>query len=262
MGAIHQALLAVSGAGGGGGGYATPPTEASWDLWLRPDQEIFTDSGATTPAVADGDRIFHWRNVKNTGHQWTQLALGVRPTLRTNVVNGNPVVRFVAASSERLTGNAGFAFSSANTFFIVTIKSGVTDSYVVSGDGGEGGPAIISRFSSKDFEYFFDSSGERGTFAASTDTNFHVLMVRRTDDSGNYELGFDGPIVVSSAVSGGNDWNGRKISQLATYVGGGNFYTGDIAEIINCNSSLSNSKANEFLDYFSASYGISITHLP
>lgn len=75
--------------------------------------------------------------------------------------------------------------SNTHTLFYVTTKANngggasVTDKYLISGTGAASVPALISNYSSKAFEQFYNGSNERSTLQTTADDNLHLLGIRR-----------------------------------------------------------------------------------
>lgn len=163
------------------------------------------------------------------------------------------MVRF--ATNDKLGPNPSRDFGSTNTLIVVCTPSSTANSYIFGGGHGGGTPAFISGFSSLAFEYY-NGSGERATFAAST-SGFHILTLTRSN-SGTADGYFDGVSAFSIAIDGGNNWNGSEVSEIgANGAGGGDdFYNGDIAEILHWPSVLSGGNLTLIHNYLKSKYGI------
>lgn len=73
------------------------PSDAAsvMSLWLEADTSA---SNATPAAAANGDRVAAWADtLSGSGKSATQGTNGSRPTFITNVLNGNPILRFAAS---------------------------------------------------------------------------------------------------------------------------------------------------------------------
>ena len=72
--------------GGYGGAAPFSPTDiAGLVLWLAADLGL---------ALSDGDPVVTWPDQSGNGNDVTQPVAAARPTFRTAVINGEPVVRF------------------------------------------------------------------------------------------------------------------------------------------------------------------------
>lgn len=245
MGSAQQALIAAAGTPGP----FSPIDEPTLDWWLKAD---------AITGLNDGDPVTDWLDSSTAGKHYGQDTAGNKPTYKTGIVNGKPVVRF--ATDDKLVADPDpRTLSAANTLIIVCTPTSGTDDYIFGGTATGGCPAFISGFSSKAFEYFGGNGAERQTFAALA-SGFHILSLTRTDDSGNYDGYFDGTQVFSEAVSGTSDWSGQSIQDIgANGQGlGDDFFNGDIAEIIHCSSVVGASRLTEFHNYLGDKYAITV----
>ncbi len=64
-------------------------------VWLKADTDIWQDTAATVVADDDGEVVGAWKDQSGKGNHFTAIADDTRrPTLKTNIMNGHPVVRF------------------------------------------------------------------------------------------------------------------------------------------------------------------------
>lgn len=237
-------------------GFISPSDEPSLDWWLKADSLV----------LSDNDPVSAWADSSGSGFNYGAAGTA-RPTYKTNIVNGKPIVRF-ATNDVLIPTGSPLTYGENNTMIVVCTERTSGTGYIFSGNqafGGvpEGGPAFITGFASKDFEYFTRGAGERNTFATTAAAGFHVLTLRR-DDGGalgeTYQLYFDGALISSHTVIGNDNWNTKTLAKIGDF-SAGDFYNGDIAEMIHCNSLLGNSRLNDFHSYLGTKYGISITLL-
>ena len=91
--------LPLTGAGPSASGSWTPasPTSSggvSPHTWhYAGSGALFQDSGLTTPAVSDDDPIGGSTNQGSDSHSIVQATAGNKPTLKLNILNGEPVYR-------------------------------------------------------------------------------------------------------------------------------------------------------------------------
>ncbi len=101
------------------------PTDVSGLFqWLIAGDGTYQDTGTSTPAIADNDRVGGW--VPKTGssntEEWTQTTAGQRPTLKTNIFNGLPAVLTAGPAFEGYLKSGvspGFSALTAAEIFIV-----------------------------------------------------------------------------------------------------------------------------------------------
>lgn len=194
------------------------------------------DMDADNISGVDNDPVVDWLDLSSGAKHYGQNTAANQPVLKKNIVNGHAVVRF--ATNDKLVADPNpRTFGTANTLIIVCTPTSTGSAYILGGSGGEGGPAIISGFASKAFEYFYVSGGERATFAT-TASGFHILTITRTDDVGNYILYYDGVQVSSTAVNTANDWNTQSVVEIGANgnAAGDDYFNGDIAYIIHFNA--------------------------
>lgn len=223
-----------------------PSDEPTLDWWMKAD----SISGS------DGDPVTSWSDSSSAARHYSQSTGSAQPTLKLNIVNGKPVVRF--ATNDKLGATATpRTLGTTNTMFIVCTPTTTGSGYLLGGSGGEGGPAIISGFGGKSFEYFFASGGERATFSAST-SGFHILSLTRTDSSGNYVGYLDAVQVFSNSIISGSNWNSKSWNEIGANgtASGEDFFNGDIAEIIHCSSVLGSTALGNMHTYLKTKYGI------
>lgn len=182
----------------------------------------------------DGDAVVDWLDISGAAKHYGQNTGTRQPTLKVNLYNGHRAVRF-GTNKCLIPDPNPRTYGAANTLICVCTPSTNTDQYILRGTQTGGGPAFISLFLSRAFEYFDGNGLERGTFATSA-SGLHILTVTHTDDSGNYILYYDGVQVVSSAVSGSADWNTHNCSIIGALTAGSSNYNGDIAYIIHFNA--------------------------
>jgi hypothetical protein len=208
-----------------------PSQISNLKLWLNASQGVTTDG--TTPAV-DGDTIQQWNDLSASAANATQTTPASKPTYKTNILNGNPVIRFSGSQSMLTSSFLNSTFNTSFTFFIVDNKSASGFYINASNQGGKwyssrdsnslifnaDNLSIVQRriylFSPKDDQDYgietfrYDGAIETARFDDITASTIDNIRVRNV--SGN--LGLSGALT---------------IGQLST---GGLNYKGDIAEII------------------------------
>lgn len=86
----------------------SPTQIAGLMLWLEAD----------TLALSDTDPVTTWADSSGLGNDATQAVAGAKPTFRTSVINGLPVVRF--DQTDDLLATASFSLVHPFTIFVVT----------------------------------------------------------------------------------------------------------------------------------------------
>ncbi|MEJ0029116.1 MAG: hypothetical protein WDO15_01525 [Bacteroidota bacterium] len=158
------------------GGVATGLT---W--WLKADANTYKDLG-TTPA-ADGDLVEQWNDQAPPHINTTSVTSTNRPTYKTNIINGNPVLRF--ASDQFLDAAAVSGVAPNDNFYMFLVFK--QNSFVPGGTTDGSGTFIIDRTTA--------TQGLMSFKMVSTDKYYY----QKRDNSGN---GLGGPVSVTSATTG------------------------------------------------------------
>jgi len=95
------------------------PTDISGNvLWLSAGYGCYSDDGGTTPS-GDGDVIAFLRDRSGNGYDATQTNNTKRPILKTNIQNGEPVMRFDGIDDGLIVPRMEGEFSAGFTWFVV-----------------------------------------------------------------------------------------------------------------------------------------------
>ncbi len=100
------------------GSTAFSPSSIAWNTWVDSSLSLFQLSGGTTPAVSDADPVGYMGDQGSLGNNLIQATAGKRGTLKLNIHNGMPCVRFDGVSNNlRTAGSINFTLPSH--FFVV-----------------------------------------------------------------------------------------------------------------------------------------------
>lgn len=196
-------------------------------------------------ALADGDPVSTWTDSSSSANHGTQT-LTARPTYKTNIINGYPVVRFDGTDDSLL-------ITSINTvrhYFIVVKWSGTNNLASVLGKqaapimfyGGATNGGVNEVIVHQSFSYSQVVNGtaySNGVLQASTATlyrnynNFQIYEVTTTASGPTFDR-------LGGITSGGNSY----------------FINADVAEIITYNAVLSAANRQAIEHYLSTKYGI------
>jgi hypothetical protein len=195
-------------------------------LWLKADGTLWQDSGRTTPATANADPVGCWDDASGNGNHFNG---GNPPSLRTNVQNSKPVIRFDGVN-DFLTHTA-ISMSDFSIFMVA--KRATTGDYALLGGAasspqwrlGQGGVNKLSTYDGT-------NNPQSSPLATDTTTTFTVLeFVRASSTVSFYQ---DGAAAGTGTMSGA-----QSLVYLTTFNAGSSFFAGDIGEIVIYNSSLS-----------------------
>lgn len=239
------------------------PTSFSPSLWLRADAGVYKDAGVTL--AIDGDTVQQWNDQSGNVRNFTQAVAGNRPTFKTAIVNGLPVVRFAAAATSFLSsaGNLStmLGVNGVGHIFIV---------YRVSGPLVNGAPLILDTSIKAGLVCCTVAAGNAvdGQFAFNVVVGVAATQ-QQAAQPGSWWVGewiHRGATSLLSSLLGANsagvasgttDATGpARIGQRPD--GGVTYFTGDIAEVMIFNAELTVSNfagsLNHIQEYFQRKY--------
>jgi hypothetical protein len=247
------------------------PTDISGcSLWLDANdpKTLFTDTAASTNISADGQTIAYWAD-KVAGQDVIQATVAARPTYRTNMQNGRPMIYF--DGGDDLLSQINRPYVAPCTLFVVCridSHSGDISGIMTHGDstGGLNGPGFcyIGSTAAGACLVFLDGVGA-GT-AATSNTSSSMLGLPRvitgvynqsnTSNSliyanGNLEENFTGTGVALSATAnrvqiGARTGGGQPVRRMIGYV----------AECIRYDRVLTDTERASVENYLSEKWGI------
>lgn len=227
-------------------GSFTPPDISGLWLWL----------GHGTLTGANDDPYATWTDSSGNGRNAVQATAGLKPLLKTAVLNGNNAL--LSDGNDRMTVAASLA--RPHTVFLV-YKSVANTGRTLSSDGiGAGTYNWLLGSHSSGARWWYASS-QVGAAGESPGTWYILSAVANT---GGSEYWSNGASVASSAATGvwGADLN-LFATNKALDGGGGTpdeFATAYIAEVIVYDSALGTTDRQRVEDYISAWSGIAVTH--
>ncbi len=224
----------------GGGGFV-PTDIAGCQLWLHAD----------SLSLSDGDPVATWTDSSGQGNNATQGTSGTRPTFKTNILNGLPVVRF--DGSKRLDGSVSISGDTMTAFVVAQLGSGgsvVGRMLSLGASGAESPSNNISRF----FDNALYQRGAANSLAGITQGVWFLAGVVCNgstftffkDGSGNSPESSTGNFGVTQYAVG----NQIAVTNVGT--------DGDIAEIIIYDTALSTGNREAVEDYLGQKYSITI----
>jgi hypothetical protein len=218
-----------------------PTTITGMVLWLAADDLSLTD----------GDPIGTWADQSTAGNDATQSSGIVRPTFKTNQVNGLPVARF--DGNDKL--DSALSMSSAACTMLAVLKP-----------TGTGYRTILAANLAAGLQWRIDDTtnyqtlNSEYTTAVATSTNavtsaFHVIAAT-FDDGTSYAFKFDGSASGSGSHSVTLTAGRTAVIGSAPGTFGGEWFTGDIAELLVYDSVLSSGDLNDLTNYLQAKYAL------
>lgn len=233
--------------------------------WLKADAGVLNPSSGT---AIDGEAVMQWNDQSTIVNNASQGTAGNRPVFRTNIINGNPVLRFAGNQFVDAASAPGIVTSNSFSFFLVFKPS----SFTAGGTGDGSGTYIIDRTTPNNpltsfkivntdkyhFQKRNDAGGVTGpisTVAANT-TSFIIADYFRNFNTA-LGLGLNGANPVTSGDDAGNlTADPIRVGRHSTTAGGG--LTGDLAEVIVYNTNLTNTQRQQVESYLAIKYGITM----
>lgn len=259
FGSPNASLLGV-GAGTG----TQPDAIANLFLWHKADGSLFVDSARTTPVTADADAVGSWSDESGSGLHLVQTGGNNRPKYKTNIVNGEPVVRFdydavTPTDSDFLDypNNSFDALTAAEIFVVKAQKADPAPTQDQSGlwSFGSAGASAHPYTDGIVYENFGSSAQHTVGNMATALTTWHLFnfITTATEFTANlngaqaFTTGTNTVAWAASPLRIGNT------SALASYM------DGDIAEIVMYSAKISAGDRTGIKAYFAAKYGITIS---
>jgi hypothetical protein len=197
-------------------------------------------------SLTNDDPVGTWDDSSSNDYAVTAV-LTARPTFKSNILNGWPVVRFDGSNDSLTSGDFASEQSTPNTIFAVWSTAASGTMFCCDGTNNDKRHGI------------FQGTGELANVAAFSGT------IRSYDRT----VPFSALITGVQFGSSGKIWeNGtEKVSaDLGTHVlsglrlgarqGGSLFLNGDIAEVVLCNNSLSATDRQKVEGYLAHKYGV------
>jgi len=214
-------------------------------LWLAADGDVYNTG---TTQATDGQSISTW--VDASGNSKDAVPYSAGGTFQTGEINSLPIIR--------LGGAGGFdvpAIGTNKTLFVVAKPTSTGGAYtalvVTDGISGTTSARIFSVINSAQWGTYTSTNCNSGTTLSN---NVAYVLSHRSDTSRTFRT--NGAADGSYASSSGDP---KTATTIGTNVGG-QYFTGDIAEIIAYDSVLSDADCEAVEDYLGAKWGITITH--
>lgn len=160
-----------------------PDTLAGLKLWLRGDGPMYSDTARTTLITADASSIAAWDDRSGAGNHVTQATSGKRPTLKTNIVNGQTVARFDGGDTLVSTTASGLDVTTF-TWLSVMKRSAATDQgLLVIGSTGSSGNRYWRLLNASSQVLVKENIANVASGAASLGTAAFRALVAQNDDA-------------------------------------------------------------------------------
>lgn len=259
---IFTNVAAQTGPGGVG-------TSTNNVLWLRANNNVYTDAGVTF--AADGNSVQQWNDQSGNAKNAIQLTTN-QPVYKTSILNGQPAIRFTGPSSRILsagvsTGNSASVWAVASWSALSTPNPGIIQA-------SPSGLGFSTAGTDKVIGMWINSTSPfrvwgRGVQSNNTQVNFSNASGTTTTVNTPY-------IILShynSAATTMTQYVMGNVSSTVAYDGtlrswtdfgignqsGTEGWTGDISEVIAFNSAVNNAQRIIVDNYLSAKYGLTLS---
>ncbi|MBL4606032.1 MAG: T9SS type A sorting domain-containing protein, partial [Flavobacteriaceae bacterium] len=239
-----------------------PPSVAGNILWLRADIGVTGVSVVTNWADQSGSGF----NATNTGNGPEKLGDGVA----FDGVNFNPTLEFIEASSEDLeiggTGILGTSVSYDHLWIYgVSSSTPATNASFIIGNNVTGGSVHLQAPTTGSLLSYQTSTGTTLTNAWGGTTNTFNLWnggssSGTTTPSGTNKAIYRDGLELNTNNTGGSSTftsNGSSLF-IGADGGGGNFFNGQIAEVMVFNTAPSSARQQQIQSYLAIKYGITL----
>jgi hypothetical protein len=194
----------------------------------------------------DGDPVATWADQSGNSRDFSQATSAARPTYKTNILNGKPVVR--SDGVDDYLNTTSFTLAQPLTVSIVHVPRSVSTTDVLFDAGSVSGCAIYHNASST---YLFDANGGSGgnTTGPVLNTPEIVTTVFNAASSAVVRNG------VSQSASGTGGLNGG-LRIMANRVLSAAYNQGDYAEVILYNRALTVGERQQVEAYANVKYAL------
>ena len=227
-----------------------PRQIAGLELWFDSADlaTLYQDESMQDLARADGDPVGLWRCKVDSDRDAAQKTASHRPTLRLNVRNGKPVVRFVSDvgsgfGTSLIAGN--FSLVQPNTTFVVASR--VAGGYLI-----DGGSDAFNRHALLDNGGLYDMFAGAELINVAIDAG-HWHVHENTWSGGSSQYLIDGS-VIASGDAGGQPLGGLTIGSRYS-LGASDSVNADEAEILIYHGSLSAAERALVRNYLRTKWG-------
>jgi hypothetical protein len=237
-------------------GSSTPSSLPGLQLWFKAD----------ALSLNDGDPVGTWAD--SSGHGWDATEATNRPTFKTNILNGKPIVRFDGVNDTlKIASGANSIFQNVGSGTIIAVCAdtnptgggvahnvfNVTTNPVgtLARAGLYTRQASVSQFSSRGRRLDADTGvNSFGTFAS----GFHMVVGQFNWAQNTNTLYLDGVAQTPTGFSSGGG-NTQNLASNGVYISDANFFPGDIAEVIAFQPALSAADLVKVQNYLAVKYG-------
>jgi hypothetical protein len=242
---------------------------AKWGTFapeMLPGMQLRLDASAIT-GLSDGTAVSSWADSSGNGRNATQATGTRQPIYRTTVVNGQPIVRFDGVDDYMTVADVDALDAVQFTLFVVAkARVNLSDnSPLEKWAAGSGYPYVLRYYDDTGTKKVrlavYDGTNNPTASGAITQTNWNVITARRSTAEDDLQIFANGSLLEKSSDS----TTGAVSNADALFVGArggspaGNYFDGDIAEIILYDRPLTVNDRQQVEGYLKFKYGLSGT---
>jgi hypothetical protein len=231
------------------------PTSKPVTMQVVGFQAAATPTPTATPTasgLADGDPVSTWTDSSINGNNATMTGSN-RPTFKTNIVNGKPVVRFTSAGLSKLTLATSISGASPWCMFAVMKQATAAGSVMALG-GASGSDELWGLLAANDSTVYLRDRLGYNNGTNPVPATFQVLT--GLSSGGSKTVWINGTSISLSGAALANSLDFTVIGYRA--ITSPLYGDGDIAEIIIYNASLSSTDRANIEKYLGTKYGITV----
>jgi hypothetical protein len=229
-------------------------------LWFHADDPATLNKDATTGVVSN------WTDDSTGGPNVSLAAGGTAPVWSANVQNGQPAVTFSGSGNLSASSVVASSFLTAgnqsSTYLVLRPTSSAAATFLGWLDASQGVNNLVQSSQTSTLNYVEgnNNSGGKvtGTFPGDWLNNWHVVSMIRNGSSGIIRV--DGVQVGSGTFTSSLNTSGTGTLALGGSFPPGDYFTGDIAEVLLYRSGTTDVSGTEL--FLGAKYGIAAVPEP
>ncbi len=234
-------------------------------LWLSADKSVYSNAG-TTLAI-NASNVQQWNDRSGNGKNASEGTTSNRPNYYTNVLNGQPVIRYTASNNDRLLAT-GLSTGNQASIWVVASYSSLPSSNPGLIQGAATGNGFSASAGDKNIGMWLSNANQpwgRGIQSNGTQVNIPTSTTTAANTFYLINNSYDGSNItqyINNAASGSVAYNGTLGSWTDMAIGvqaGSECWNGDIAEVIAYNTALNSAQRLILANHLAAKYGLSLT---
>lgn len=237
MGAFQQVQLSFD--------VFAPNSLSGLHMWLRRDG---------LSGLNDGDAIATWSDSSGNGNNATQATAGNKPTYKTNIVNGFPVVRFASSSAKYFSLPSFSSLTQGEIFIVVKIVADPPPDDAHSGLWNMSTDTLNTHYPWGGDSTIYDAWG---TTARKTVGNPTPLLTSwRVYNVYSASASWAAQLDNATLATTGTNTVGFPASPTLGKSLGAFYLDGDVAEVVMYNAKLSTTNRTNVYNYLKSRFGL------